>query len=299
MRKPFLLILFLVFLSFLLFLFLRGPLSFIKKPAGLEISTNLPAKVMLNGRDQGTTPYQNLNLKPGQYTLKLLPQSDTNLSPWETQLTLHPKVTTIIHRNFSPQPSATFGYSLQLQKEPRSDKAFLSVISDPDKVNLAVDGTPRGFTPLSKLSLSPGSHQLSLTSPGFKPLTLDVQTIAGYNLLVNAQLAQEIILLEANTASSSATPSATTPSSSPSSAPTTSSSSSQSSLQRPYVVIKETGTGWLRVRNQPNTTTSEEIGKVNVGEKLKFIEANDTGWYKVIFEDKEGWISGRYAQLFK
>jgi len=59
------------------------------------------------------------------------------------------------------------------------------------------------------------------------------------------------------------------------------------------VTIKETPTGWLRVREKPQ---GKEIGKVYPGDVYQFL-AQDNGWYQIKFGDQEGWISGKYATL--
>jgi len=59
------------------------------------------------------------------------------------------------------------------------------------------------------------------------------------------------------------------------------------------VTIKDTPTGWLRVRETPQ---GKEIGKVYPGDVYQFL-AQDNGWYQIKFGDQEGWISGKYATL--
>lgn len=61
------------------------------------------------------------------------------------------------------------------------------------------------------------------------------------------------------------------------------------------VVIKETPTGWLRVREGPGTNYSE-IDKVYPGESFPLLEEKDN-WYKIELEDNiAGWISANYAE---
>jgi uncharacterized protein YgiM (DUF1202 family) len=73
-------------------------------------------------------------------------------------------------------------------------------------------------------------------------------------------------------------------------------------MERPYVEIKDTPTGWLNMRSEPSTAGGDEtiIKKINPGDKYPFIEANEAGWYKIEYEEgKEGWISGKYAELYR
>jgi cell division ATPase FtsA len=62
----------------------------------------------------------------------------------------------------------------------------------------------------------------------------------------------------------------------------------------PMVIIKETETGWLRVREKPGTIYLE-IAKVYSGETYPQLEKT-TGWYKIELKDgRQGWISTKYA----
>jgi SH3-like domain-containing protein len=60
------------------------------------------------------------------------------------------------------------------------------------------------------------------------------------------------------------------------------------------VVIDETPTGWLRVREVPN---GAEIAKVYPGDVYPMIKES-AGWYQIEFGDgSSGWISGTYASV--
>jgi len=277
---------------------------FVKASAGLEINASPTATVFLNGENKGETPYSNKNIKPGTYTLKLVPTSDPSLSTYETKLELISKTSTIISRTFMQSDLDSSGYSMQLQEDP-SGGTYLSVISDPDNVNITIDDKPSGFTPLSKLATSPGTHLLLITSPGYLEQKLGVNTVKGYNLIVNFKLAgQTITLTPATPSSPSADSTALTtpgPSGSPiaSGKPTPTPSPLVASTEKPYILIGETGTGWLRVRKEASGT-SEELGKVDTGEKLKYLgESTELGWFKVEFEGNPGWVSGKYVTLVK
>lgn len=269
---------------------------FVKSNAGLEINTSPTSTVFLNGENKGETQYSNKNIKPGMYTLKLVP-TDTSLAPYETKLELISKTSTIISRTFAPSELDSSGYTMQLMEDP-SGGTFLSVISDPDNVNITIDDKPSGFTPLSKLPTSPGAHSLLVTSPGYLQQNLSVSTVKGYNLIVNFKLAgQTITLAPTIVASPPATSSATITSPLPSGSPLP--SPLTMTPDKPYVLIGETGTGWLRVRKEPSGT-AEELGKANTGEKLKYLgETTELGWHKVEFEGNPGWVSGKYVTLVK
>lgn len=282
---------------------------FVKAPAGLEISTVPISTVFLNGENKGETPFSDKNLKPGTYTLKLVPSIGSNLSSYETKLNLSSKASTIISRTFAESDLDSSGYSLQLQEES-SGETYLSVISEPDTVNVTLDDKPSGFTPLSKIAIIPGSHSLLVTSPGYLEQTLSVNAVKGYNLIVNFKLASQTITLAPATLS---TPSASplplesiTPSGSSKASPTPTAKSSpilESTVSKPYVVVSDNldtqASGGLNVRKDASSS-SDVLGKAKIGEHLKYLgETTEAGWFKVEFEGSAGWVSGKYVSLVK
>ncbi len=68
-------------------------------------------------------------------------------------------------------------------------------------------------------------------------------------------------------------------------------------IEQDTVLIKETGTGWLRVRKGPGTDYAE-ITKVNVGDSFTLLEESFK-WYKIKIGEEEGWIFSDYATLDK
>lgn len=289
----------LVFLSALLLGGCNPKDLFIKPPAGLEITTTPEATVFLNDENRGNTPFSDKALKPGVYTLRLVPTGSVSLPSYETKLTLSSKASTVISRVFTESDLDSSGYTLELQEDPGGE-TYLSIISDPDTINVTIDDKPSGFTPLSKLPSAPGSHSLKVTSPGYVSQELSVNTVKGYNLIVNFKLASQLITLTSPASPAIASASAGQDDSPPT-APASPSASATLSLtpDKPYVTIEETGTGWLRVRSDASAT-SDELGKANTGEKLKYLgETTESGWFKIEFEGKTGWVSGKYVTLVK
>jgi uncharacterized protein YgiM (DUF1202 family) len=72
-------------------------------------------------------------------------------------------------------------------------------------------------------------------------------------------------------------------------------SSSSAQTQTTMITIKETETGWLRVRESANGS-STEVAKVKPGEKYKML-AEVTDWYQIdLGNGKTGWVSAKYAE---
>ena len=62
----------------------------------------------------------------------------------------------------------------------------------------------------------------------------------------------------------------------------------------PKVQILDTGIGYLKVRSGPGTNYSQ-IGQATVGSKYIYL-GEQSGWYKIEFEGKEGWVSSDYSK---
>ncbi|GAB4026278.1 MAG: hypothetical protein Fur0011_1340 [Candidatus Microgenomates bacterium] len=285
---------------------------FVKKPAGLEVSTSAPATVYLSDKELGKTPLKNQNITPGKYTLRLIPD-DTALTPYETTVELSSAASTVISRTFGETLLDSYGYSLSLIPD-KTGLATLSVISDPDTGSLTIDGVPSGFTPLSKREISPGNHEVIVGTPGFAEQKISIVATTGFNLVVSVKLKSEPISLtppspslasqptgetttnsdqSALTAAVSPTPSPRiTPSTTPTIAPT-----------RPYVTVSDSAdvvsAGGLNVRKQPSSS-AEILGKSDVGEHLKYLgETTSAGWHKIEFEGSVGYVSAKYTTLTK
>lgn len=275
---------------------------FVKSPAGLDITTTPSSTVFLNGENKGETPFSDKNIKPGTYTLKLVPNSSDNLTPYETKLILTSKASTVISRNFSQSDLDASGHTLQLQEDP-TGQTYLSVISEPDTINITLDDKPNGFTPLSKIAIAPGTHSLLVSSPGYLEQTLSLNVVKGYNLIVNFKLASQTIELAPSIpSSSSADSTAGTPLPSASLLPNPS-VVLETTIETPYVIVVDNpdtqASKGLNVRKDASSS-SDILGKASIEEKLKYLgETTQAGWFKVEFEGSIGWVSGKYVTLVK
>lgn len=284
---------------------------FVKKPAGLEVSTSAPATVYLSDKDLGRTPLKNQNITPGKYTLRLIPD-DTALTPYETTVELGSAASTVISRTFGETLLDSYGYSLSLVPD-KTGLSTISVISDPDTGSLTIDGVPSGFTPLSKREISPGNHEVIVGTPGFAEQKISVVATTGFNLVVSVKLKSEPISLTLPSPSPSQQPSQTATSSglraqaavtSPTPSPRTSPSTTPSaSPTKPYVTVSDSqdvvSAGGLNVRKEPSSS-AESLGRADVGEHLKYLgETTSAGWHKIEFEGSVGYVSAKYTTLTK
>jgi len=269
--------------------------------AALQVVTTPTASVFINGKLVGKTPYTDRELNPGEVTLKLIPESTAvSLASWEGRLKLVGGVMSVVSREFAESEENASGAILTL--EPASDKktASLAVVTTPDGATVTVDGENRGFSPLVLDRVTEGEHQITLSLTDYRENSLKAKAINGFKLIVNSQLAKETATLSGTptplpTGKTKGTP---TPTPRISATPTP----KVSVTPRPTVAItgasvkiKDTPTGWLRVRAEASSS-STELAKVYPGETYPLLEEKN-GWYQITYaENKTGWISGQYAE---
>lgn len=277
-----------------------------RKPnAGLKVETNPAALVFVDNEQIGQSPIEKL-FKPGEVTVKLIPNSTTEaLSTYQTKIRLNPQVLTVIRRDFGKDESESAGETVTLEPQSSKTASLSVVVAGPDSASVILDGQPQGFTPLLVNSITVGDHQITVSAPGFTTREVQAKSLAGYKLIVNVKLAGS--LLEPSptpeiSASPSASPSPsgsprTTPRPSPSGSPR---SSPTTTIKKPYVEIKDTPTGFLRVRQTPSTS-AKEMGQVHPGDKYPLL-SQQSSWYEISVDleaTASGWISSQYADKFE
>lgn len=274
-----------------------------KGKAGLKVAASVPATVILDGKQEGATPFEKIDLKSKTYRLQLIPQSG---QPWETTLTLHDNLLAVVERTIGGNDQESEGYIMELEKISDKTQSQISVVTIPDPAAVRIDGQPKGFAPLTTALSTEGNHEVIVSSAGYSDKKVPLAVPKGHKLTLTVQLSRTKIVSPSPEASESATPeTSTTPTPTPtgvkSQAKTTPTPKPTSiALTRPYVEILDTPTGWLRVRGEPNSSSGKELTKIYPKETYKFLESIESGWYKIKLDDgQEGWISGKYAKLFR
>lgn len=247
-----------------------------KGKGALQVTSVPQAKVYLNDRLLGQTPLCECDLKDmitsGDYTIKLVP-TQGNLQPFEQRITILAKVLTVVDRTFGPQG---LGSGSIISLTPISDKkdAQISTISFPNTTEVFLDNNLEGQTPLLLKNITESDHELKLIREGYKDKIIRIRTVLGYKL-------ESLIFLgiDPNVATASATQI---------------SSPSAAVLTVAKILILQTPTGFLRVRDQASLGGAE-IGQAKPGETYTLLD-EQSGWYKIKFNEKIGWISSQYAQ---
>ena len=252
------------------------------KGAGLLIESSPQSAVFINAEQVGRTPIE-LVLDPGEVVVRLVPDSfEKPLSPYETKITLAPEVQTVVKRDFGETEELGSGVIVSFEKTSGSEVS-ISAISNPDAAEVTIDGQVKGFTPYKTSSITAAPHQLIVSAPGYLENSLSVTTLEGYKLTAIFDLAPDKnAILGTEVESEEEEPVVEDP--------------------KEFVEILNTGTGFLRVRSEP-TTTSEEVGRVVPEEQYEFLEEDeDTGWFKIVYDDSDlddpdvGWVTNQFAK---
>lgn len=240
---------------------------------GLQIISNIQATVYLNNKSIGTTPVCFCNsgqtITAGEYSLRISP-FDTSMTDFQTRIKINPKVLTAVNRDFQ-QGALASSYTLTLEKIDDGNPQLL-ITSIPDGAVVTIDGNPSSVTPLFQKNITASEHEVEIQKAGFNKKTMRIKTVANYKLVVSVILGTEVNGLEDT----------------PSPTPTPEASSSA------VIKIKDTTTGFLRVRETPSVSASE-VTKVFPGESYPFLDETE-GWYKIKVASSEGWISNEFAE---
>ena len=267
------------------------------KQGELKVDSQPAASVFLEDKHIGRTPIGKTPFKvdEGEYLLKIVPDPGiTELATWQEKVRIGGNALTYINVLLSESELTSSSYVLWLEKIT-SKKSELSVTTNPDGATVIVDGEMKGMSPLTVPDVTPGDHTVTLVSRGFNTKEIKVKFSEGYRIVTSVKMA-----LSSGTptpdASPSATPSVTgTGTPKVTATPVASGSAVITDVDKPYVLIKETPTGFLRVRTEASTG-SAEIARVKPGEKYPYLDSKPD-WLRIkVASDKTGWVSSLYSQ---
>lgn len=232
--------------------------------SGVEIVSEPIAKVYINGKESGMTPYKNNTLKSGEIEIKL---DDRNGNFWEKKIKLESNVTSVVNYSFDANKDS--GYVLSMEKT--GNNGSLLVNSNPGGAMIYIDGELKTSTPAKVENVPEGDRKLSISYPGYKNLNLIVKVVKGYQLVVDSKMEKE----ERVETVYSANPIPT-----------------RTIGQK--IRIKETETGWLRVRSMANNAGAE-VGRAKPGEVYEMV-SESADWYQINFQNEKAWVSTKYAE---
>ncbi|MBI4080761.1 MAG: SH3 domain-containing protein [Candidatus Levybacteria bacterium] len=261
----------LIFLSYQ-FIFLRGA-----SKGALQVTASPQSKVFLNGKQIGQTPLckceENDMLATGEYTIRLVP-NDSRFTEFQEKITITRSVLTVVDRKFG-EGADSEGSIISLSPIADKKAVQLLVLSLPDRVEVLVDESVSGFSPVLLKDLTVSDHTLKLRKNGYKDKTIRIRTQPGYKLTAIMYLS-----IDGNKEA------LTLPEASPSASPTPAIAK---------VEILQTPTGFLRVRSEASTGAGE-VGRVTPGETFEIVTEEDE-WYQIkLANGKQGWVSSQYAR---
>lgn len=253
--------------GFLLWRFVVNP-----PKALLVVETQPASQVFVNGEQVGKTPYEG-EFEEHEIDLKLVPESfEQALMPYDAKIFLTPGVETIVRREFGAEEGMSQGEEISFEKEGGGNVS-LAVVSAPDGASVFIDKNYIDLAPVKHTDIDPGIHQITLQAEGYKERSFSVQLIQGYSLMAFVELAR---LPQEQNAEIRA--------------------NETEDARVEVVVIGQTPTGFLRVR-QEASTEAPEVTQVKPGEEYKLLESQE-GWYEIqIDEETTGWVSQEYARL--
>lgn len=228
--------------------------------SGISIqSSPSGASVFLDTKEVGQTPYEDKNLENKQYLIKLEKEG----ASWQGRVKLKPGTVTIINRDLAKEEASSSGEILTLDKG-----RGITVVSNPSEGEVEIDAKLYGKTPIT-INLPSGEHTIVISHGNYLKRSIRANLPDNFNLTVTVDLG----LSEADL--------------------TTISTPIISQTQQ--VLVRQTPTGFLRVRDKPSLL-GKEIAQVKVGEKLVLLEEAE-GWDRVRLSDgTEGFASSVYVE---
>lgn len=242
--------------------------TFGARKSALEVYSTPEARVYVNNKEVGTTPYKNTSMTPQTVEVKLVSESKNTVK----KIVLKNGLTTVIDWKFDNNGDDG-GYILNMENTGGS-KCGLIINSIPSKATIAIENDIIGSTPKKIDDLGIGEKHVSVNFPGYQGANLFLKTTSGYNLIVEAKLIKDNQVIQAEIEPELV---------------------AENSIQKTMIKIKETETGWLKVR-ESNSGTARELTKVKPNEQYELIEEKDD-WIKIkLNDDTEGWVSAKYVE---
>lgn len=248
----------------------------------VKIVSSPAASIFINNVATSKVPYED-KLKAGEYLLKLIPEENaTDTASWQRKIKVYKNTLTYVNAELGSTDISTAADVLTVTKMDRmgkNDTGELAIETEPSGAIIYVDNDEKGVSSMTVADIPKGDHELSVFMPGFFRRTQKINVTSGYRINAFIKLAADktqpstFQLDDAKIA----TPEAV-----------------QTSSGKQMILIKDTPTGWLRVR-EDSTINASESGRVNPGQKFELLDEKN-GWYKIEFEkNKTGWVSSEYC----
>lgn len=263
----------------------------------LQVTSVPKATVFLDDKELGKTPYYYEQLPVGDHVLRLTSDVSAVTASWQTRIQLNPRVLTVVSRDLGPSDILSSGHVISLEQLPDPKQSEISIISTPAGAQINIDNNLVGATPVTQKDVKQTDHTIDISLPGYKSRSVKVQTVMGYRLMLNAQLAQALLDQTSGVVATSSAQLSATASSQTALPSATPISTTQATLpSKPRVKVLDTPTGWLNVRFGPSMSATVSA-KVNPGEFYPY-EDEQGGWVKIKYNNgqSDGWVSVQYVE---
>jgi len=285
--------------------------------AGIIVKSQPSGKVYINDKEVGRTPYENKELQPGYYVVKIKSEQ----GEWTSdKIRILENTIYSINQELAPNSTEQAGEKISIEKGKG-----ITIVTMPSQVTVSLNGVKQGNSPYLIPTVPEGEHEITLEKEGYITRKIKIRTKKDYKVVIEAQLKKEKL---ANTTVPSPIPedtavpsptkqstlqTTTTTSTSPTA--TAAGTLKTSPLPTPAknsptpapdtaqgtktITVLTTPTGWLRVRDKASID-GKEIAKINQGETYEYIQQLETGWTQIVLEDgTQGYVASRYVKVNK
>lgn len=260
--------------------------------SSIRIESYPTSTLFINGKSVGQTPYLNNKMSPGDYQIKLLVTGVSGtFQTWESKIKLLPDGQTYVSRDIGKSEEESGGQILWLEKLPSGDSVELALVSDPEQARLKIDGLEKGTAPNIIKEITPGNHEIMFSKEGYSDQIIKGQVFPGFRLNALVKLAKISFGSDLNLSGIGSNSAIKSP------VISSSSGAQKNNPEKPYVIVSETGTGFLRVRSDPSIAATE-TAKVIPGQTFPLI-SETVGWVKIQLATMSGWVSDQFVQKIK
>src|SRR3989338_3216782 len=301
MKRKLLLVIILV-VGFLGFILIRFFIQDQQNAAGrLKIDSSPAAHVFVNDVAVGKTPYEDANIKVGQYKVKLIPEGkETKTVSWEGTVAIYKSTLSYISRELGTSELTSAGEILtvvKMQEKPNGATGAVKIETDPPGAIVYFDNDEKGVSPLELKGIPSGDHELSVFLPGFFRRIAKIKVEKGYELQAKFKLALDQSHktlseeLEKQKQKKQATEEAK-----PTKTAENEASDEPSLSESTTIEILDNDLGYLNVRSEPSVS-GDIVTKVNPGETYEYTKS-ENGWYYITLDNGSvGWVSGDYVEI--
>lgn len=250
----------------------------------LKILSSPETSLFIDNVAVSKTPFEG-KYKVGEYLIKLIPEGTaTDTASWQGRVKVYKNSLTYVNRELGTTDITSAGdifFPTKMDTSPKTSNAGeISVETDPNGAIVKLDNDEKGVASMLLSDVPKGTHEINIYLPGFFPRTQKINVDEGYRVNAIFKLAIDLSQKQA------------TPSSELNSKTMTKTSQGGALFS---VKIKETPTGFLRVRADASISASEET-QIKPGQTFDVLEEKSS-WYRISYEpNKDGWISSEYTE---